>query len=701
MKRFRMELIELICRYRLDQRTPQQNITGVDWRQVLLLARRFMISDDLCKAYLFLIEKDVEHLTDFPDYLHRLPEPEQLYRDGRPHIRIGALADDPELEVGFRFDGPVFCLVAGLTGYGKTTAIRVILRAIHQYNLQNPEKKIVVIVLDRKGGDYADLPAMFGWKHFDNYSTLRLSLENPPGVPPQVWINIVSTLFCARAGLKAAWATMANALRYLLALLNPNPTQRLIWPDFQLLLDFLRSIPETTFSSKSEYTRSLIQALEAITKSSSQTFRAFQGFRLDGLIAAGQSAVISVSNSEPSWGRQLVSDMIFCYELKSRIHSFHRVNRTEVIFVGDEMDSDIHQHAEIMFDDQMCPISQVFKQGREFGLGMVVSISSLRSASRLVLENATHHIMFRSSNYESAVLTAQTLMLPKHGILSLQHLEKGQALVKQIGPWPHAIKVQIDSMPPSRVHITLYDSHPYLPAKRIHQLPAVMEAAKALRDAHDKRKQRRIDKDKEIGDKAKTVLKLAIAHPYVPVARLFDKIGDVNFSTQKAIRREIADEELAEFAEVRIGKTTMLLIELKDAAYRLLGQEPPTGENRGRGKLVHRSLAHWIKQYLAKQERQAFLEWVVPGTNHPVDVAVEAGELWDAYEVCVTASDNLGSHIAACFEVSQVVRKLFVVTTQAQIAKQLRQQVLAEVGLKPYISNIVFESIQNYIPKEI
>lgn len=701
MKRFRLELIELIRRFHLDQKTASQNITEVDWRQILMMAQRFMISDDLCKAYLYLIQQDVEHLTDFPDYLHRIPEPEQLYRDGRPHIRFGAVADDPELEIGLRFDGPVFCLISGLTGFGKTTAIRVILRATHQFNLQNPDKKIVVIVLDRKGGDYADLPAMFGWKHFDVYSTLRLSLENPPGVPPQVWINVISTLFCARAGLKAAWATMANALRYLLGLLNPHPAQRLIWPDFQLLLDFLRSVPESAFSAKSQYVHSLIQTLESITKSSAKTFQAFQGLRLEDLISTGQSAVIAMPNMDPSWARQLFSDILISQFLRQRIHCSHRVDSLQVIFVIDEADADIHQHAELMFDDQMCPISAYFKAMREFGGGMIAGVSSLRSASRLVLENATYHIMFRSSNYESTVIGARTLMLPPNGELTFGHLEKGQPLVKQIGPWPHTMKVQIDEMPPSRVQITDYDTHPFLPAQRIHELPAVMTAAKALRDAHDKRKQQRAAKKQQLGDKAKKLLELAIAHPYVPVARLFEKIGDVNFSTQKAIRREIAAEELADFEEVRIAKTTMALIEPTDAAYQLLGKNPPTGQNQGRGKLVHRSMAHWIKQHLAKQGRQAFLEWVVPETNHPVDVAVAAGDMWDVYEVCVTASDNLTSHISACFETSTVIRKLFVITTQEKIAKQLRQHILAEVGLKPYINYIVFESIKDYLPKEI
>jgi len=334
----------------------------------------------------------------------------------------------------------------------------------------------------------------------------------------------------------------------------------------------------------------------------------------------------------------------------------------------------------------------------------VVAISGPQSAGEHIHRNTVYTIAHNLADSHSVAVAQHMLKLRPACQRMLSSLLPGQCIFQQNqASWNHAVWCQVDYVAPSRKTGPIeYEQLPFTPAVELSRAHHVISALNDM-VAEDKKAHRRIGSRSKAGlsQKVRMLLTLAVSHPYMPVARLFDRIDGLGFSGQKAVRKEIQDNKYAEFAEVRIGKTTMLLIEPKDTAYHLLGQEPPTGENRGRGKLVHRSLAHWIKQYLAKQGRQAFLEWVVPGTNHPVDVAVEADELWDAYEVCVTASGNLTSHITACFEASQVVRKLFVVTTQAQIAKQLRQQVLAEVGLKPYISNIVFESIQNYIPKEI
>ena len=111
---------------------------------------------------------------------------------------------------------PLHIIIVGVTGLGKTTSARTLQKAVYDYNQLNPDKVKSVIAFDRKANDYGDLPKLFSCIHYKIPDTLRLSLEAPPGVPPNEWINIISTLFCARTKLQAGWVTVANTLRWLL-----------------------------------------------------------------------------------------------------------------------------------------------------------------------------------------------------------------------------------------------------------------------------------------------------------------------------------------------------------------------------------------------------------------------------------------------------------------------------------------------------
>ena len=699
MRSFISELIRIIRHYRLDEKKTSQIKTGIDWKQILTLAEYGKLSKNMARNYLCLIETDVNYLNDFPDFLHKLPDADQLYADGRPHVRLGALADASDLEFGIRFDGPLFILCAGLTGFGKTTAIRILLKGIHEYNLRNPDKKIVVIVFDRKGGDYADLPAMFGWKHFHIYDSLRTAFENPTGMSPQVWINIFCSLFCARAFLQYSWVTEANALRTLLGLLNPKPSKRLIWPDYQLLLDFLNALPDTAFSTKAEYTRSLKQQLEGICQSSLKTFNAFQGFRVEDLVAAGQSAVIAMPNMEPAWSRQLFVDIIISRVLKGRIERSERVDHTRIFLVADECDSDVNAATEQLFSDHICPFSEVFKKGREFGIGACISVSSLHSISQLIRENATTHLMFRTNDSKARTETASTLMLPPYGELSLDHLGKGKCLVKQIGPWPHAMKVQIDYIPPSRVHITKYDTHPFVPSKRLWEIPSIKEFVDSKKAAYDNKNKEKRNSQKET-DIEKLSMKLLKLRASPPVVRLFEVIGKVRFEKQVAIRKFLEDAKFINATELHIGSPIMLLMEITDKGFEALGLPIPN-ENKGRGGIAHRHFACWIKSHFEKMGHKAFIEWQIPGTSHPTDVAVKLENGWNVFEICITAFDNVTSHIKACFEDSNSVEHLTIVLATKTKLKELKKQLRSEPIFNLYADRITLDIIVDYMIKEL
>ena len=143
----------------------------------------------------------------------------------------------------------------------------------------------------------------------------------------------------------------------------------------------------------------------------------------------------------------------------------------------------------------MCPVSQCYKQSREYGIGLGVSISTLKSASNFVRSNATRHYLFRMNDAESIYEASRTLMLPPHGELRLNSLQPGECLVKQIGPWPHAMVGQIDYMPPCRTCAVHYDKHPYMPAKRLKEMPKVLQALKEKISEHREQAREKSVKD--------------------------------------------------------------------------------------------------------------------------------------------------------------------------------------------------------------
>ncbi|MCK4601585.1 MAG: ATP-binding protein, partial [Phycisphaerae bacterium] len=568
MGRFRQELLAKIERYGLDK--------DDHWQDVKFEAEQNMLSEGMCELLLFDMEPDIQRQIDFPDYIHRSPdESTQLYERGQPDVCLGTLLDNPDISFGVCFDRPLHVIAAGLTGFGKTTCLRVLQKGIHEFGKAHPDRKKSIITFDRKGNDYGDFKDLYGFRVFDVHTSLRLSLESPIGMPPNIWINILATLFCARAGLKASWATVVMLLRWLLALLNPHPANRLIWPTFGLLLDVLNASKDTLWSSKGDYSRSVRQQIEAIVLASGTTFDASQGFLTErDIIAKGHNVILSMPNMDPSWARQFFTDIILARTLYGRAHRSHRVDATEVFFVIDEADSDISAEAEGMFPDRMCPVSRCFKQGREFGISVCVGITDLRSASRFVLSNATDYFIFRMNDAESIYQASRTLMLPPNGELRIGSLAPGECLLKQVGPWPHTMAGKIDYMPPCRSLPKRYDTHPFVSGKHLSELPEVKKTLAKL-SAEKKNQKERTAKPTRPGlsDIALQLLKICYENPFTPVVRLFEKMGAVPFSAQKRIREEIEKQQLAVFEELRVGSKNLLIMELQPKTCELLGKD--------------------------------------------------------------------------------------------------------------------------------
>jgi len=124
---YKSALRQVIAQYHLDEKYPY-------WRRVTLLLEQGVLSEQICKVLLHKAEKTAQDQEDYPDHLHRLPTTEQFYAAGEPDVRLGTALEDPNLVIGVGFDRPLHIVVAGCTGFGKTTLVRVLLRAIHEFN---------------------------------------------------------------------------------------------------------------------------------------------------------------------------------------------------------------------------------------------------------------------------------------------------------------------------------------------------------------------------------------------------------------------------------------------------------------------------------------------------------------------------------------------------------------------------------------
>ena len=371
-----------------------------------------------------------------------------------------------------------------------------------------------------------------------------------------------------------------------------------------------------------------------------------------------------------------------------------------VLFVIEEGNDDVNITSEARFNGGMSPITECFKKGREFGIGVCISLSSLRTVPPLIRENATTQLVFQPGDSTATIEAARTLMLSPEQTATLGHLQPGECLMRQIGPWPHAIKGKIDYIAPSRVHVDRYDTHPYIEVLPLQKIPAIVAFIKQHRrtdsshtPVESKQEQNPIEKT------AHQLIELAAKHPYIPVTRLFDKTDVHHHKEQAEVRDLVKLHEWAEFEETRIGRSNMFLIEVTSAGYQTVGVPEPQG-NKGRGGITHRHYSHWIRLKHQQKGRKAWVEWIPPGSDHPVDVAVQYECGYDVYEVCVTAKDNLLSHIEKVFQSNTIQRLIFVAGTKIQL-RALKKDLNQNMLFIQHATQITFETIEDYVPRSI
>jgi hypothetical protein len=430
-------------------------------------------------------------------------------------------------------------------------------------------------------------------------------------------------------------------------------------------------------------------------------FETFNGLDVErDLISLGRSAVISMPNLEPPWLSHFFIDLIISQVLLGRIHRSHRVDRLEVLLVIDEADDDVSRASEAAFPQgYMSPLARALRQGREFGIGVVLGLGSLGPASEHILNSATYHFLFQMRDAKCRRAAADTLQLPNGADALIPAMPPGVCL-SRTPAWPDSVLTDIEYVAPCRNVELVYAANPHVPSKRLDEMPEILQAIEARAADHGRQRQRQERlKHKRLRREARDLVRLASQHHCWPVARLFHLMDTPAPTVQKAVRKQLVLGEYAKIEDVRVGRKSLALIELKDAAWQLLDLRPVALP--GRGKLAHKTFAGWIKLVGEKLGHEAELEWRIPGTTHDVDVAWLVNGKWQVFEVVVTCEDNLEGHLrAALMTPSAPVESVTIVAPQKATLEALKKQVALCQDFESYKDRVHFLPVE-YFEKEL
>lgn len=314
----------------------------------------------------------------------------------------------------------------------------------------------------------------------------------------------------------------------------------------------------------------------------------------------------------------------------------------------------------------------------------------------LILNNVTYQLFFAQADPRSRWEAAQTLLLPADGGPEMiRNLPLGECIsVEILGPSPQPVLVKIDPVQLPDVPV-VYQQMLFVPGQALADLP-VLQKALTDRIAEHNRTQLRQQGDRpQLSIVASDLLSMAAMHPYLPCARLWEKMGrDVSPGQRKAARAELEEVKLAAFAEVRLGRVNKLLIELSDKGYALLNR--PVPRRHGGGGILHRHAAHWLKWAGEKRCFKSAIEYLVPGTSHRADVAWLTPEGTEVFEICVESFDNLAGHARACFCSAATVRAMTVVTSVKSGLAEARQVLVSDEQVRQHLDRIRFEVLESF-----
>lgn len=665
-------------------------------RSILARAECGSLAEWQAKAYLPALAPLIEQQIKLPTrFLPTPPEQDELLADGPFDIEIGTLSENG-LRVGIHLLRKVrHILIAGATGTGKTVMLRNLIVAIRKL-CKHLERRISIIVIDPKR-DFSDLASIADgeWIYLGAGSTLRMGLQRPDGVPEDAYRNTIATAVATRAGLVAARVCLARMIGWLWHVMNAGGSGPELSPNWSLLLDLTRAAPLDLWASKPDYAKTLEQVLDDLTENTGSLFSCFSGLDLNrDIINSGKNVVIGMEGLTTPWIRSLLVDLLLNQVFQSRLHRYHKVDNTEVILIIDEADQFASRQQDECFSDGISTLGLTLKQGREFGIMAIVGVSVLNLVSPFILANTTRQYFFNQANAASIIEARRALLLPPEADQLISKLKPGWCLGRSgLASCPETMLIQGDFVPPHRGDPPTYDTHASVPSQRLADMPHVKTALDKLIAEHNRTRLDRKLKE-ALSSRAEKLLDLAILYPYEPEARLWARTDKPSVSAQTSARKQLEDRGLIRHAELRRGRANESLIEVSNAGYERRNKQVPL--RRGRGGVAHRHMSAWITDVGRRRGYRSEIEWVVPDTTHPGDVAWLVDGQWHLFEVVVDCDENLIAHLTACLIQSSAVATVTVVAARKDTLTDLRKVIDAEESLDVVRDRIRYDVIETF-----
>ncbi|MBN1510074.1 MAG: hypothetical protein JW955_24725 [Sedimentisphaerales bacterium] len=670
-------------------------------RRLCELAEYGLLTEEVAEAQLYAIRPRIEEQMRRPNFLHRAPEFEELYPHGPPDIVIGKLEENEEVPVGLSLKGPCHCIFAGQTGYGKTTAIRVLILKVVEYNRLHPDRPVYLVIIENKAGDFSDIRELIGDRcvHYDLHEQALMGLNPPRTVSPSIFVNDLFLCFCSRTGLRFSSVTLIEEFMFLLSEMNRGRAGDLICPDFNNLLDLSMLAPPGTFSSKTEYDLSQQQILHGLRQASGRLYCCSNGLDLErDVFQKGKWAVVlSMVQISPPWLRSFVQDSLKLQLLHGRMARGYRPGRTDCLFIGDENDPYVSKKAEEAFPSDMGICSRMFRMGRQFGLGDVLGLGQMGLAAPHVLGSAAYYFIFHLQHSTDVAQAAATLALTRGAESILTSLDRGEYVARLPGTWSHAVLCQGEYVESSAVVAPEPDPSPASPSRSFEEFPDMMQTlgkrvAEQEKNRLRQRKMKKFRRSKTAGQ----ILRVLADHPNRTVAELSRLITPPpsREALEKALS-ELEEEELVEIEPVRVSRTTQRFIELTAKGYEAVGASPP--KKHGRGGVAHRCVSHRVAEWASRHGYRSCLEWLVPGTSHHADAMWSIDSQNWAAEVAIDCLDNLVHHVRCCLVSSDKVHRMVIVAPQKQTLSELRGRIESEESLSGCLDRLLYETIDTYM----
>jgi len=408
-------LLKQIVNYHLDKRDIQ----------IAVMRSRLennRVNEGQARIWLQRIQPLVDEQERCFNPLPRAPDQDEM---APADIEVADVLENPGVRAGIRFtDRPRHIITCGATGSGKSTLLRRLITLI--FNLF---PQIALILFDFKT-DFLHLPELLGrdrCKRLSFHKDLRIGTN--PAVPlhdPTSWINEIASILAAQCGLLFSKGTIAQVIRLVLPVLNPKKSIFKHWPSIPLIYEVLEALPDTAIAQKGQYAQSARQQLKNLKDNAGDVFNTFSGFNVNEYCKPGTCLVLDLSLTDPLIFR-LIVEIVCAQLLFSRLWTRHTVDTTEIILGIDESDQVCDQRWGSVYPEGYSKLGALLKQGREFGIMVMLGMQFLGQCSQFISANAHYHFIFQQTDPASRAAAAQTLNEPHiHRLLS--SLQSGECI---------------------------------------------------------------------------------------------------------------------------------------------------------------------------------------------------------------------------------------------------------------------------------